>query len=429
MHKLLYFLILGILIHDSFAQEMPAKKLVSRTAIDLFYYGGNVYRDTIEIQYAVRDTTKNKLFPRISFANGSVRNGLSADSIPDNALIRINDVSFRNKEVLKWISDVKVLSLRNDSLFYAGLKNPDIELMKLPKPRIQALLIQKHSRLPKDFFFFTPYELQGIRFRCFAESPIYDLLDFHQETGKSLARYVIDGKLQPLNVTFESLNKAEIKKIEVYSPLEAQRFFGNSFRNGLVEVVTRNGHSRNDLHLRNIRILEEMQVKNGKWQLLKDTVMTFEEVIAYRNERLTANGAPVYMIDGENETEYVNRKTIDIGSIEKIDIKRAENRFDNISQTFSKIGNDTIFLNIRRYHANNRLSNFASIMSDLQRLRQDNTESVPIYIVDEVEIDVEKLKHFKSKELEMIAVLQGCEAIQKYGKRGENGVVIYKTRK
>ncbi|MFC0184572.1 hypothetical protein ACFFJX_19405 [Pseudarcicella hirudinis] len=39
MHKLLYFLILGILIHDSFAQEMPAKKLVSRTAIDLFYYG------------------------------------------------------------------------------------------------------------------------------------------------------------------------------------------------------------------------------------------------------------------------------------------------------------------------------------------------------------------------------------------------------
>jgi hypothetical protein len=67
-------------------------------------------------------------------------------------------------------------------------------------------------------------------------------------------------------------------------------------------------------------------------------------------------------------------------------------------------------------------------MSELKRLRNTNPDPTPIYIVDNQEITAEKLKEYKPKELEFIESLEGCDAIAKYGKRAEFGVVIYRKR-
>ena len=67
-------------------------------------------------------------------------------------------------------------------------------------------------------------------------------------------------------------------------------------------------------------------------------------------------------------------------------------------------------------------------MSQMKRLRNTDPEPTPIYIVDNQEITAEKLKQFKNKDLEFVQSLEGCDAITKYGKRAEFGVVIYRKR-
>jgi hypothetical protein len=65
----------------------------------------------------------------------------------------------------------------------------------------------------------------------------------------------------------------------------------------------------------------------------------------------------------------------------------------------------------------------------LKRLRKTLPDPTPIYFVDNQEIDSEKLKQYKPKELEFVESLEGCDAISKYGKRAEYGVVIYRKKK
>ena len=61
-------------------------------------------------------------------------------------------------------------------------------------------------------------------------------------------------------------------------------------------------------------------------------------------------------------------------------------------------------------------------------MRENKKPEVPLYIVDNEEIDMEKLKQFSRNEIELVTVLSSCDGMQKYGKKAEFGAVIFRRK-
>jgi TonB-dependent SusC/RagA subfamily outer membrane receptor len=63
-----------------------------------------------------------------------------------------------------------------------------------------------------------------------------------------------------------------------------------------------------------------------------------------------------------------------------------------------------------------------------QNTSQQNLPA-PLYILDEVEMPSNDLGSLKSDDIESIQVLKEGKAIEPYGEKGKNGVVIITTKK
>ena len=63
-------------------------------------------------------------------------------------------------------------------------------------------------------------------------------------------------------------------------------------------------------------------------------------------------------------------------------------------------------------------------------LYKSNTESAkqPMFVLDGKEINPPKKSDLNPNDIEAIHILKDKEAIKKYGKRGENGVLIITTK-
>ncbi len=430
MKKLSLILLLSISFLGV-SQTPKTSNQVNHIAIDQYYSGINTYTDTLQFwTYELQDTTLRKFPPaHVSYANG-LKTTYTFDSIAVGKSIKINDVVFSNREILKWMLGYQILAVHKDTILNYFRVNGEWKFKKIYRKAPLPLVIQKHSNLPQDFFMFKPYSLEAIRFKCFAEAKIFDMLAFPADTALVNPRFLIDGKLQSRGFTSDNLKMNEVKSIEVFSPQEAMRFFSYKFRKGIVSVTTKNSKSNEEAFNRNIRVLEEMQQKDGSWVAQSDTVLpNIESFRAYQKAKLTAQNAPIYLIDGELETESVNRKTYNMDRMESLITKLSPREYDRKLNKFIQTATDTVKITSYQGRAfGDRLSNLPGIFHDLQQLRKTQPDPNPIYIVDDKEIDFEKLKNLSMKNLEMVAVLEGCDAIQKYGKRGENGVVIYKSK-
>jgi hypothetical protein len=61
--------------------------------------------------------------------------------------------------------------------------------------------------------------------------------------------------------------------------------------------------------------------------------------------------------------------------------------------------------------------------------KQTSSENQPLYIVDGVTMEPEKIKTLDPKSIDHIEVLKNKWSIEKYGAKGKNGVVIITTKK
>jgi hypothetical protein len=69
-------------------------------------------------------------------------------------------------------------------------------------------------------------------------------------------------------------------------------------------------------------------------------------------------------------------------------------------------------------------------MEELVKMRMPQTEEIlPMYIIDDQEVSLEILQKYRQKDFETVYVLDKTEAIKTYGKKGENGAMIYKLKK
>jgi hypothetical protein len=204
----------------------------------------------------------------------------------------------------------------------------------------------------------------------------------------------------------------------------------------LISVVTNESKFNLDWTLANTRVIGEIQDKKEQWKVIKDTLLTSpEQFISFRKSVYSTNGT-VYMINGEFETEKVNRKTIDADAMESITVvagaKIVDNKITKIGEEIEepKYYNDTVFIKTEKERWTAKATtSIPRVMSEFRRLRKTEPDPTPLYFVDNQEIDSEKLKLYKPQELEFVESLEGCDTISKYGKRAEFGVVIYRKKK
>jgi hypothetical protein len=412
-----------------------------------FYYKNIVYTDTVgyDVEYPempspTDSTSINRMRSRVSFASAvSKPNKYTFDSIPEIASININGIYFGNKKFLAKTPDYDILMIKKDSSYSFKFDPKTKEYTISSRYNLpHAVIYQNHPNIPRDFYFFKQYTLEPVRYSCSSYSPVLDIfLTEDSIVAYTKPRVMLDGRLQPKAFDYQHLNLENIKKIDIFAKEDAGKYFGFKAKYGLISIVIKNSDFDINRALANTHVIGEMQDKNGNWRVIKDTLLTNQEQFKeFRKKVYQANG-PVFLINGEFETESVNRKTIDADAMESITVvsgkKLRQTPLYSNGISFSElvdVGNDTVLIKTEkeRWTARARIS-IPSVMSQLKRLRNNDPEPTPIYIVDNQEITAEKLREFKNKELEFVQSFEGCDAISKYGKRAEFGVVIYRKKK
>jgi hypothetical protein len=398
----------------------------------------------------MKDSIVNKRAMKSILGNlmGQNVNGIyTIDSIPEIATINVNGVIFNSKKILSKVSNYTIIDVKKDSLYTFervtshSLKKFDYTDVRVKYQRPKGIVYQAHPNLPYNFFVFKLNTLEPIRYRSSSYSPVLDVFNTEDSIGiNPKPRVMIDGRLQAKTFDYQNLNLKNVEKIEVFGGIDAKIYFGGKAKAGLISVITKGSTFNLDWVLSTTRVIGEMQDKKGEWKVIVDTLFsTIDDFKKYHKKCLESNGA-IYKINGEFETEFINRKTVDMDGISNVKIVIGSVTKDIPFFSYSKglgisngtkvVASDTIYIETKRsrFDASTN-SNFGRVISDLQRLRKTLPDVEPIYFVDNQEIDSEKLKQYKPKELEFVESLEGCDAIFKYGKRAEFGVVIYRKKK
>jgi hypothetical protein len=320
-----------------------------------------------------------------------------------------------------------------------------------------AYIYLKKYDVPKDFFVVTPYALESVRYRWAGVAKVFDYLGIPTDEKSKLPTFMLDGRIQPQEFDWRLLKPADFQAVEILSPAHAARFYGNRAKNGLVIFRTKNYKINDQLSTQKIRVIGEKHKKDdtwqGKWETISDTVLNnlaaFED---YHKHILEDNGS-IYMIDNKPETEEVNRANIDLDKVENMYVKMGKKVEINdnpiVATQLFKLRNDpqkramldsafkamialetpdTVF--IKMYKGRNWQNvNLPSIMSKLVRMRKTQLEPKPLYILNDKEVSLDDLKNYKNADFEKVTVLEGYEAYQAYGKKGEFGVVVYQLKK
>ena len=445
MKKATLLLLALYYFHAGFSQKKEKVETLKGTAYSItsFYHKNLIFIDTLSYEVEVpineaNDRQKKGQWYR-SFADAAFKNvKYNLDSIPESAFITVNGILFENKKILSKMNDCDILLVQKDSSYsyIYNQKTKDYQVVfKYKQPC--AIVYQNHPNLPRDFFLFKQNTLEPIRYKCASYSPVLDVFN----TADSLVfsdkpRIMIDGRLQRREFEFDDINSATIKKIDVFSKEDAQTYFGRKLKSGLISVTSIESKFNLDWTLANTWVKGEIQDKNEQWKVIKDTLLTSpEQFISFRQSVYATNGT-VYMINGEFETEKVNRKTIDADAMESINVvagaKIVSNKIAKIGEEIEepKYTNDTVFIKTEKERWTAKAAtSIPRVMSEIIRLQKTSPDIIPLYFIDNQEITAEKLKQFKPKELELVESLEGCDAISKYGKRAEYGVVIYRKKK
>ena len=450
MKKITLLLFLSFCLMNVFGQKSNSPK---NTYIAIYRFDNQTYYDSIYVGEEVviplkRIELRDKILGFYK-NDGTTNNGQpwTIDKITENATININGIRFENKNILSRMAGYEIHRFRTDSL-YSFKKNEKTgeQSASVRYLRPHAFVSQNHQNLPSDFFFFKASTLEPMRYRCSSYSPIFDVFNTEDSvTAFSKPRVIIDGRMQTKVFDYQNINFQNVIKVEVFDKEDARKYFGQKAKSGLISLTTNESNFNLDWALSNIRIVGEIQDLKGNWSMVSDTVLSnIEQFKNYRRVCLEKSGT-VYLINGKFETENVNRKTINLEFVKSIRIVENKkkiksslnpnNRLNTEDHVYPKdlrfeeIGSDTVFIEMGV--SNNFVGNhesLSSIMKQIDQIKNPKLVSYPIYIVDNQEIDSEKLKQYKPKELEFVESLEGCDAISKYGKRAEFGVVIYRKR-
>jgi hypothetical protein len=445
MKKLAILLILILQSTNVFSQEQSSKKqysvmkqtIANVTFIDTIFSG-------VEVPINMANEESRKKLFGVYEGNETSNNGKPwvYDDIPTIATVSINGIRFESKKIVQKMSDYQILQIKKDSLYMVIYNSKIGEYTgKASYLRPHSMVYQKHENLPFDFIVFKPNTFEQIRYRCTSYSPVLDVFNTEDSISAfTKPRVMIDGRLQAKTFDYQNINLQNIKRIQVFAKGDARKYFGQKVKSGLIAVTTNESNFNLDLTLSNTRVTGEIQDSKGDWVVVSDTLLTnIEQFKNYHKNCLRSNGS-VYLINGEFETEAINRKTIEMDDIINIKVADGKNvvnsyveRTGQMKETKFKVdivASDTIMIEMKREYKYVHIPRSVPvIVTQLINMRKPYVERKTLYYVDNQEITIEQLKQYKPKELEFVESLEGCDAISKYGKRAEFGVVIYRKKK
>lgn len=405
-------ILLVFLSFKTYSQNTDSMRPVYFPTDSLFYY---TEKDLISVRFLLSRVpwfaSKNQVFDK--------------KQIHPDAIVKVNEVIFASKSYLDKMPNIQVYGNATDtSTYYVYSKEKSS--IKKPVP-LSAAAIQYLDDLPESFVTFKKLTLEELRYTCSVEQPFFDGLGLSSEKTSTEPRYLIDGQLQAIGFTERNLNLAETESIKVYSPENAKRYFSSRFEGGLVVVKTHKTKTLPNFIFK-INIVEKERISpNDGWKILSDTILAdMSEFRAYRKAKLEAQSV-IYMIDNRLENEYTNRKTIDLDGVVSIETTLGQGSASFPAPESKESRIDTIKIKTRQvFH--HSIANMSRVIAELKQMRENKKPEVPLYIVDNEEIDMEKLKKFSRNEIELVTVLSSCDGMQKYGKKAEFGAVIFKRK-
>jgi len=139
---------------------------------------------------------------------------------------------------------------------------------------------------------------------------------------------------------------------------------------------------------------------------------------------------PLIIFDGEKTEGMEDIQTEEISSVEVIKGKQAvlaygEKAENGVVVITSKAENDKVELDTEVISLK-RLD--ASADEAVIKIKGKGGEGQPLYVVDGEELSDKEFQEVRSKDIEEINVLKGNDAIEKYGEKGKNGVILIELK-
>jgi bla regulator protein blaR1 len=131
---------------------------------------------------------------------------------------------------------------------------------------------------------------------------------------------------------------------------------------------------------------------------------------------------PIYFLDGKQAEEGLDINSIEPKDIEKMEILNEE----QAKKLYGNKGiNGAVLITTKTKKSNQSESKDGSIK--LRNVNQTSASS-PLVILDDVEISSDKLSSIKSEDIESVTVLKEKSALEPYGEKGKNGVVLITSK-
>ncbi|MEJ4090110.1 M56 family metallopeptidase [Galbibacter orientalis] len=205
--------------------------------------------------------------------------------------------------------------------------------------------------------------------------------------------YVIDGKIMPKDFDVKSIDPESIYSMNVIKGESAIEKYGEKGRNGVVEIFLKDSNQIN---------LNSSDSKNS-FKISSTTIDQKEK--------------PLYVLDGKILHEDFDINTIDPSTINHINVLKDINATKKYGDE-GKNGVIEIVLETNTSEAKNK-------STSIQFKKIDPNQLI---ILDGKEISHEEYSKIDREEIRAFIILKDGDAVEKYGEKGKNGVIIIQTK-
>jgi hypothetical protein len=245
---------------------------------------------------------------------------------------------------------------------------------------------------------------------------------------------IIDGKKSDRN-ELSKLRLEDIQSISVLKDKYAKEQYGDEGKNGVIVVKTKSNEIA--MEIKNVKEKEVKQLMT----MLKQKIDSTKVIMRWKTMLDSVKSEPLVIIDNKesNVKELENLKPEDIYSFsilkDSVAIQLFGDKGKNGVAIVKTKGNENVteIKNVQDEKVT-QLMTMPKQKTDSTKViirwktMLDSVKSEPLVIIDDEESNVEELENLKQEDVYSFSILKDSVAIQLFGDKGKNGVVIVKTK-
>ncbi|MBD0824003.1 M56 family metallopeptidase [Aestuariibaculum marinum] len=229
--------------------------------------------------------------------------------------------------------------------------------------------------------------------------------------------YYLDGK-EISSENKKEISPESIERVNVLKGKAAIEKYGEKGKNGVIEITSKKKTSPWKI---------TTGVNKNVIAATKDTIYIYEIPNVLKDLNHSFKNEPIYILDGKiiDAKQAQSLNTFDIESVSVT--KQGENLVEKYGD---KAKNGVVTIKSKSINSKQPYVKVVGPLQDSIKTHQIEFKGGdPIFILDGKEISEEELKKIKPEFIESLNVLKEKAAIEKYGAKGKNGVIIITTKK